>query len=393
MLATAGDLRALLFAVALSAVGQLQAAEADPASPPTAEPAAESRFTDPEDGRFDVSGFLDKAYGFVPLLVPITEPAVGYGAVGALVFIHSTPPEAGDQYVRPTMSTVGALRTENGTRGWFGANLGTWRGGRLRTIAALADVDVNLDFFGLGGDRVPAAGLGYSVKGEGGVVGASLRLGEAQVWLGMRYASVATNVTLQTPLLELPGVSPADYDLKLGALTPAVTFDGRDNFFTPTRGWYVDLSVPLFRESFGSDRDFETMNLTTMYYHPLGRSLYLAVRASAKNSSDGTPFYLRPYVALRGVQALRYQGEQAAELETELRWQLRPRFSVIGFAGAGEAQVSVGARDRDESVSAGGAGFRYLIARRYGLHVGVDVADGPDDTVFYVVFGSAWLRP
>ena len=51
-----------------------------------------SRFKDPDDGRFDVSGFLDTAYGFVPLLVPITEPAVGYGAVGAAVFIHGDPP-------------------------------------------------------------------------------------------------------------------------------------------------------------------------------------------------------------------------------------------------------------------------------------------------------------
>ncbi len=34
-------------------------------------------------GWFDVSGFLDTAYGFVPLVVPITEPAVGYSAAGA----------------------------------------------------------------------------------------------------------------------------------------------------------------------------------------------------------------------------------------------------------------------------------------------------------------------
>jgi hypothetical protein len=27
------------------------------------------------------------------------------------------------------------------------------------------------------------------------------------------------------------------------------------------------------------------------------------------------------------------------------------------------------------------------------LHMGIDVAIGPDDPVFYVVFGNAWLRP
>jgi hypothetical protein len=39
------------------------------------------------DGWFDVSGFLDEKYGFLPLIIPITEPAVGYGATGALAFL------------------------------------------------------------------------------------------------------------------------------------------------------------------------------------------------------------------------------------------------------------------------------------------------------------------
>ena len=46
-----------------------------------------SRLIDPDDGWLDLSQFLDTAYGFVPLVSPITEPAVGYGAAAALVFI------------------------------------------------------------------------------------------------------------------------------------------------------------------------------------------------------------------------------------------------------------------------------------------------------------------
>jgi hypothetical protein len=38
---------------------------------------------DAQDGWLDLSGFLDTAYGFVPLVMPITEPAVGYGALAA----------------------------------------------------------------------------------------------------------------------------------------------------------------------------------------------------------------------------------------------------------------------------------------------------------------------
>ena len=45
----------------------------------------------------------------------------------------------------------------------------------------------------------------------------------------------------------------------------------------------------------------------------------------------------------------------------------------------------------DESTKfAGGGGFRYLIARRLGLRVGLDIAVGPEDTVVYIGIGSAW---
>ena len=177
------------------------------AAEPDSEQAGQSKFRDPDDGKLDLSAFLASAYGFVPLLVPITDPAVGYGAVAAAVFVHGEPPAEGEPFVRPTISAVGGLRTENGTRGWFGANLGTWRGGRVRTIAALADMDVNLEFFGLGGDAATATqGLPYSVKARGGVAGGNYRLGDTQLWMGLRYTAVDTRVSLEPSVSELPNV-------------------------------------------------------------------------------------------------------------------------------------------------------------------------------------------
>jgi len=378
--------RLVLFVLCLTFVSSSHADEAIAGS--TTSPAP-SKFKDPEDGRFDVSSFLDTAHGFMPLLVPITEPALGYGAVGAAVFISGGTLGEGE---RPNIATVGALRTDNGTRGWFGAHLGTWADGRVRTTVALADVDLNLEFFGLGGDRISDAGLAYSVKGKGGVLGGSYKIADTDLWVGMRYSAVHTTVVLDAVTSSLPGVSESDFALRLGALTPSITLDKRNNFFTPTDGWYVDLSIPVYRDSFGSDRNFETLNLTAMWFRPLGERLFLGVRGTFKDSSDDAPFFLKPYVNLRGVQALRFQGEQAAEVETEVRWRLKSRFSVIGFAGYGAARSSL-VRARESSVTSGGAGFRYLIARRYGLHLGLDVAGSVDDTAIYVIFGNAWLRP
>jgi hypothetical protein len=380
----------LICLAALAAAGVLHAAETQSAQPAP----ASQRFFDPGDGWFDVSGFLDTVYGFVPIVVPITEPAVGYGAAGALVFIDRDVPGKGQPGVRPNIAVVGGLATENGTRGLFAAHLGTWMDGKLRTLVGVADADINLDFFGLGGERRPDGGeVGYSIAARGGVAGGNYRLGDSPWWVGLRYALAKTSVTFDVPGSTDPGIDRGDLGLRLGALTPSLTLDSRDNFFTPTRGWDVDLSVPVFREALGSDRDFEKATLTAIHYRPLSRSLFLALRGAGKASSDGTPFYLRPFVMLRGVQALRYQGEQAAEFEGELRWQLHPRFSLVGFAGTGVARSNLAQRETEKTVTAGGAGFRYLVAREYGLHMGLDLAVGPDQPIFYVVFGSAWVRP
>jgi hypothetical protein len=158
---------------ALFAAATLHAAETDGAN---LKPPRNPRFFDPDDGWLDVSGFLDTAYGFIPLAAPITEPAVGYGAVGALVFVDRDVAGQGQRYTRPNIAVVGGLATENGTRGLFAAHLGTWKEGKLRTLVGVADADVNLDFFGLGGDRRPeSAPLGYSVSARGGVAGANYR--------------------------------------------------------------------------------------------------------------------------------------------------------------------------------------------------------------------------
>jgi hypothetical protein len=382
-------LRILACIVGLIVAAGLQAADTTSAN----EAAARSRFKDADDGWFDMSEFLDTAHGFVPVIYPITEPAVGYGAVGALVFIDRNVPGQGQRYARPNITAVGGLGTENGTRGVFAMHLGTWMDGTLRTVAGVADADVNLDFFGLGGDRAQGGGLGYTIAARGGLAGAHYRFGETPIWFGLRYTRVNTGVTLDAPNPGLPGITPSDLDQSLAALTPSLTLDMRDNYFTPTEGWYADLSAPLFREALGGDRNFETLSLTAMHYRPLSRTLFLSVRGSGRSSSDGTPFFLRPYISLRGVEAMRYQGEKAAEFEAELRWQVHPRFSLVGFGGAGIARSDIAQKDRDERVTAGGAGFRYLLARKHGLHMGMDVAVGPNDPIFYVVFGSAWLRP
>jgi hypothetical protein len=42
-----------------------------------------------------------------------------------------------------------------------------------------------------------------------------------------------------------------------------------------------------------------------------------------------------------------------------------------------------------KTVPTGGFGFRYELARKYGIHMGLDFAFGPDNAAVYIQVGSA----
>jgi len=94
-------------------------------------------------------------------------------------------------------------------------------------------------------------------------------------------------------------------------------YDTRNNLFTPTSCLYIEAEAGFFSRALGGDSNFQ--NLTTPVYTPITSSLTLVWKADAKFSFGDMPFYLRPGISLRGIQARRYLGEHAAEAESELR--------------------------------------------------------------------------
>ena len=362
-------------------------------SAPSAATNVPSKFFSPEDGWLDASSFLDEPYGFVPIAMPITEPAVGYGAAGGLAFIDRPRGEAQVGFGRPNITAVGGLGTENGTWGVMGGDVRHWLDDRLQTQVGFAYASVNLKYYGIGeNSMLQDHPLTYNLEPLGGLVQAKYRLGQSRFWAGLGYALANTQVGFDAPV-GTPGLPPLQGDSRVGGLTPSFTYDSRDNMFTPTHGTYAEVSLGAFSQALGGDSEFQRVKLMAMQFVPLHPKLTLGVRGTSTLSFGEVPFYLRPFISLRGVQAMRYQGDNAADIEAELRWQFWKRFSLVGFAGGGVAWNDFERIDKTMTVVTGGTGFRYELARKYGLHMGVDVAFGPDDRIFYVQFGSAWIRP
>jgi hypothetical protein len=345
-----------------------------------------------DDGWPDVSRFLEEPYGFLPFFWP-TEPSIGTGVGGGVVFLGKPAPDAKPGTERPSITLVGGLGTDNGTWGVYAADSRYWLDDRLHTLAAAAYASANLDFYGIGEDSLLRdRPLGYNISPTGGLAQGRYRLGDSSVWAGARYSFAAADVTFEAPEMT-PGVPDVERPSQVGGLSALLTYDTRDNIFTPLRGALLEGSFGLFAPWLGADDTFERLTLLALVYFELPARFYLGLRAEAAAVDGDPPFYMAPFIDMRGVPALRYQGKQMALLEAELRWQFWKRFSLVAFGGGGGAWNDFERLDDSHGVAAGGGGFRYELARRYGIHAGFDVAVSRDMVAFFFEVGSGWMRP
>jgi hypothetical protein len=361
-------------------------------------------FIDPQDGMFDVSHWLAERKGFFPIPIIITEPAVGFGLGAGLLFLHD--PLAGKtadgetfdpqnidakgRIIPPSVSGLFGGYTENDS--WFvgGAHMGVWKNDRVRYTGALAQASLNLKFYGLDGGNGPSSnGLQFNIEPTIFLQEVKFRIKNSDFFVGINY--LLLDSTVEFKLSGLPIEIPAQkFNSQSASVSLLLDFDSRDTLFTPSDGLSAGVRASFYREAFGSDNEFEKYKGYVKFFTPLTDTLVLGLRGEAETLDGEAPFYEYPFINLRGIPAMRYQGETVTVGEAEFRWNFQTRWSLILFGGIGYAESADFVDAADDTVYTKGAGFRYFIARRFGAHAGVDIAKGPEDTALYITFGQAW---
>ena len=348
-----------------------------------------SDFIDPHDGQLDLSEWLLDRKGLLPVPIVITEPAVGFGAGAVAVFFRESIREAAGReqgsgrLTPPDIYAIGGGATENGTWAGVAGGMVTFADGRYRWRGGVARVSANLDFYGVDGELPPQT---YNLDGWASVQHGMLRLGNSDVWVIARwnYLDLKNRFDIESQVPQLGGIVRTNTASGLGL---SLEVDTRDNIFTPSRGWTGALDLTWYSPDWGSDTRFESYRAHAFGYWPVTREVVLAGRIDGRAADGKVPFYMLPFVDLRGVPALRLQDRRTAVVETEARWNITPRWALIGFVGAGRAWGT--GNDEAETV-ARGVGFRYLLARRLGLYAGMDYARSTQDHAIYIQIGSAW---
>lgn len=348
-----------------------------------------------DDGWFDVSDWvLENSVGFMPVPIMITEPAVGAGLGVAALFFHAPKdydPNASelDGFVMPDITAVAAGGTENGT--WFvgGGHMAHWKDDRIRYEGMLGYANVNVKFYGLNDTSIFGDGLNFTGQTLFIQQPISFRMGNSNFFLGAEweYMDMETKFDLGTGIPEIDDLT---LDIQLSALKVFLNYETLDNNFTPNEGMEAEIGLTRRDKAIGSDFEFDEFEAKLHIFRKLGSRIDIGARLDANSVDGDIPFFSVPFISLRGIPAMRYQGESILVAEVEGRWAIHPRFSAVGFIGAGRAADSWGDINGATSRVTQGFGLRYFIARKLGMHVGFDAAKGPEDTHYYMTFGSAW---
>jgi len=344
------------------------------------------------DGRFDASVMIDNTKGFIPIPLIVTEAALGGFGMGlAPVYISPQQKPIGDKdYIAPAVTAAFGAYTAN--KSWF---TGIYRkeviakyGLKYRVF--LGYVDYNLSYYQdveNGDDQK----FDFNYKTIPIMFSLSKKT-FSDLYAGVEYFNANMTINPNFDYELPPNITTADFKKTVASLGGYLDWDRRNTIFTPDKGFRANLAYYVNDNWIGSDYKFEKLEIFVHYFFPINKKWISGLRFEALKAYGNVPFHQMPYIKMRGITAYRYQGQATLLTETEQRFDLDTRWSVLAYGGLGKVFQKDERFSDAKSVYNYGTGFRYLFARTYGLRAGLDVAKGPDSWGWYIVFGHKWNR-
>ncbi|OIQ26782.1 BamA/TamA family outer membrane protein [uncultured Vibrio sp.] len=372
-------------------------------------------FFDPVDEQFDMGHHLaENAVGFLPVPIIITEPAVGYGGGLVGVFMHETDEQkeerkqaalnstdGGAQLVPGAITVLGAAGTENGSWFAFVGHRHSWLKDTIRYTGGVGVGQMNLNIYkdlslDASGERFPSIdrSFEFSTETRGFALQQALqfRVANTPLMLGIKQFASYTDLSSDNAYIEQLMAFTLGKEQITSGLGLTADYDTRNNLFYPTKGYQFAAQYMVYDDKVGSDQEYQKLDVDGQVYVPLAQKWTLSFAGNYQYFNTEERFLsptTQPYIKLRGVSSYRYQGDEIATVQTQIVYDIDDRWNVSGFYGYGRAKEKTSLSD-DQAVGAYGAGFRYQIARRYGLRIGMDLARSDNESAFYISLGSGF---
>jgi len=323
-----------------------------------------------------------KKVRFAAIPIPNYNPTFGWG-IGAMVAGYYKL--SSEDLISPPSSTMlFGFYAENKTSvyGFFQQlymKEDTWR-----ADFGLGDAGINFQFYmddPSGGNFQQYANANLFMRGR------VFREVLDDVYLGLVYQYRDSYLTLP----EYPGL--VDKSSLYRSLGLAASYDTRPNVFNPPSGWYADFGFLPYDLIISSPQEFQTLNLTLSKYQSMPAGSVLAFNTTIDVGFGDVPFEEQAVVGvrnLRGYSTGKYREDQVYTFQAEYRRRFWRRLGGVAFAGAGWAAPEIKDLRIADTLGSVGLGLRYLMITEYDINVGVDLAWGNEERVFYFKIGEAF---
>jgi len=174
----------------------------------------------------------------------------------------------------------------------------------------------------------------------------------------------------------------------------SITYDTRNNAFSPDKGTMLQFYFDHFMPLLGSDYRYTNYVLDLRRFIRVYKDQVLALQAYGFFNGGAVPLrslaYLGGANSMRGYYAGRYRDKNEGVLQAEYRVPLFWRFGAVGFAGLGNVGPELqNVNFNDVKLSYGG-GLRVALNKSEKLNLRLDYGLGKHSQGFYLQLGEAF---
>jgi outer membrane protein assembly factor BamA len=172
------------------------------------------------------------------------------------------------------------------------------------------------------------------------------------------------------------------------------TYDTRNNAYSPSKGFFMELNSTGYNKILGSDFNFTTLTFDLRSFFSFSKKQVLAMQLLLKDNTESVP--IRNMALLGGPEMMRgyYKGRftdnDLIAFQSELRQHLFWRIGATVFGAVGEVANSVVDFIPEELHYTYGAGLRIMVSQSEKLNLRVDAGFGKKSSGLYVILKEAF---
>jgi hypothetical protein len=184
------------------------------------------------------------------------------------------------------------------------------------------------------------------------------------------------------------------YGGNTSGIGPILSWDTRNNAYSPTNGFFAEMQYIWFDKTIGSGFNFTLFNIDLRKFISLTDKSVLALQGIAGLTNGSTPFRKLEELGgsdmMRGYYGGRFTDKCLMAYQAEFRQFLFWRFGMVAFASTGEVSPDPGHFELNGMHFAYGGGIRFMISKEEKLNIRIDYGLAAHSNAFNVQFREAF---